>query len=87
MNIRPKKVSSTIQVIWRFPYMGWIKFNIDGAARDYLRIVAYVGLFKGSISKYIGNFSFMGTQNSLFTEVMGAILAFEHSCADGFRRL
>jgi len=67
--------------------MGWIKFNIDGAARDYLRIVAYVGLFKGSISKYIGNFSFMGTQNSLFTEVMGAILAFEHSCADGFRRL
>ena len=51
INTWPEKGSSTIQVIWRFPYVGLIKVNIHGVARDFLGVAACAGIFRGSIGE------------------------------------
>lgn len=77
-----------VQVVWNFPEIGWIKVNTDGTSTGSPGFTACAGILKDSRGEYIGSFSaYLGIQNSLYAEIMGAILAIELAQSVSHRRL
>jgi len=56
INTRIGKVMSPMLVFWRFPDIGWIKLNTDGAGRGASGFAACGSIFKGSLGEYVGSF-------------------------------
>jgi len=55
--------------------VSWVKINVNGIAKGCPSVVAFVNIFKGSQSKYIGSlFSSLEIQNSLYVKIMRVIL-------------
>jgi len=46
INTHTNKVLRPLPVRWEFPSLGWVKINTDGAARGYLGLATYGGIFR-----------------------------------------
>lgn len=76
------------EVNWYPPNRTWIKVNSDGAAKGSPGPAACGGIFRDSNSAILGCFACnIGPQNSLFAELMGAIIAIEVAHKRGWRNL
>jgi len=65
ITTRLRKEISSIQVIWKFPHINWVKVNTDSIVRGCLGFPACAATFRGSRDEYIGSFSsFLGVQKS-----------------------
>ena len=75
---RPPDGPSIIPVKWNLPPSGWIKVNIDGAARGSPGKAGCGGIFRTCRGFIKGCFSlFLGTRLAFEAEIMGFILAIE----------
>lgn len=76
--IYPRKLSSTIDVLWSPPPCGWIKCNIDRVASGSPMLTAYGGLFRDENVNQLINFStFLDFETPVFAEFLAAIIAIE----------
>jgi len=57
INTRTGKVRRPLPVRWDFSSPGWVKINIDGAARGSSGLATCGGIFRGSMGEFIGTFS------------------------------
>lgn len=86
--MRSRKILESARLIWLIPSARWVKVNTDGASWGCLRHAVDGGIFRGSCGEYIGGFSaYFGIINSLYAELMAAILTIDHANIFGFRRL
>ena len=53
INTHSGKVLRHLPVRWEFPSPGWVKINIDGAARGYPGLVACGSIFRGSMESLL----------------------------------
>ncbi|RZC17610.1 hypothetical protein D0Y65_010388 [Glycine soja] len=73
----PRKSQIIKQVSWNLFIQGWTKCNIDGAAKGNPS-ARCGGIFRNDRACALGCFTLnLRTQNSLFAELMGVILAIE----------
>lgn len=80
INVRPPAPQRLKEVLWIHLFLGWIKGNINDASIRTPNTIAYGGIFRDHYANHLGNFSsFLGSDNSLFVELVGAILAMEHA--------
>jgi len=80
INIRSGKVLRPLPVRWEFPSPGWVKINIDGAARGYPGLATCGGIFRESMGEFIGAFSaFLKVQTTMVAEFYGVIYAMEET--------
>jgi len=78
INTRTGKVFRPLRVRLEFPARGWVKINIDGAARGYPGLATCGGIFRGSMREFIGGFSaFLDIQKTLVAKFYGVINAME----------
>ena len=59
INTRTGKVFHPLLVRWEFPSPGWVKINIDGAARGYHGLTTCGGIFRGSMGGIYWNFLYV----------------------------
>ena len=80
IKTRSGKVLRPLPIRWEFPSPGWVKINIDGAARGYPGLATCGGIFRGSMGEFIGAFSaFLEVQTALVAEFYGVIHAMEEA--------
>jgi len=80
INTRTGKVLRPLPVRWEFPSPGWVKINIDEAARGYPGLAACGSIFRGSMREFIGAFSvFLDVHTTLVAEFYGVIYALEET--------
>jgi len=85
---RSGKVLSPLPVRWEFPSPGWVKININGAARGSPGLVTCGGIFHGSMGEFVGGFStFLDVQTALVAEFYGVIHAIEQAQKMGLASL
>ena len=53
INTRTGKVLRPLPIRWEFPSPGWVKINIDGAARGYPGFATCGGIFRGSMGNLL----------------------------------
>jgi len=71
INTRCDKVLSPLLVRWEFPSLGWVKINIDGATRGSSGLATCDGIFRGSMSEFISDFSaFLDVQTAWLLSFM-----------------
>jgi len=88
INTRSGKVLSPLPVRWEFPSPGWVKINIDGAARGSPGFSTCVGIFRGSVGEFIsGFFVFLDVQTTLVAEFYEVIHAIEQTQKMGLTSL
>jgi len=78
MNTHTGKVLRPLSVRLEFPSPGWVKINIDGAARGYPGLATCGGIFHGSMREFIGAFfAFLEVQTVMVAEFYEVIHAME----------
>ncbi|CAK8576871.1 unnamed protein product [Lathyrus sativus] len=88
ISINPVNPKMCVEVIWNPPPNGWIKVNIDGASGGDPINAACGGIFRDHFGNHIESFACnLGPVNSLFAELMGAILAIEHALVRGWSNI
>ena len=72
INTRTSKVLRPLHVRWEFPSPGWVKINIDKAARVYPGLDTCGCIFCESMGEFIGVFStFLEVQTAMVVEPSG----------------
>ena len=80
INTRSGKVLSPLHVQWKIPSSGWVKINIDGAAKGFSSLVTCGGIFCGNMEEFIsGFFAFLDVQTALVVEFYGIIHVIEQA--------
>jgi len=80
INTCTGKILRPLPVRWEFPSPGWIKINIDGAARGNPDLAICGGIFRGSMGEFIGAFfAFLEVQTAMVVEFCGVIHAMEET--------
>ncbi|XP_058783255.1 uncharacterized protein LOC131657925 [Vicia villosa] len=88
INIRPRKPSCTVEVIWCPPPLGWVKCNIDGLAKGSPMLSSCGGIFRNHNADHLGSFcEFLGDGNSVSAELCAAMLAIEKACVFNWKKL
>lgn len=88
VQIRHPRAPIIKEVIWSPPLSSWIKANADGAATKNPSKAAAGGIFRNSDSTCIGCFTqFLGAQNALYAELVGAMTAIEIAHNNGYVNL
>ncbi|XP_019431828.1 PREDICTED: uncharacterized protein LOC109338930 [Lupinus angustifolius] len=79
------KAPSILEVIWNLPAPGWVKINSDGAAKGFPGHTGGCAIFKDNIGSCLGCFaSYFNIQDSLYAEVLAAILAIQTAFSKGW---
>ncbi|XP_019435167.1 PREDICTED: uncharacterized protein LOC109341679 [Lupinus angustifolius] len=72
------KAPSILEVTWNLPASGWVKINSDGAAKGSPGHAGGGAIFRGTFGSCLGCFaSYFNIQDSLYPEVLAAILAIQ----------
>jgi len=85
INTRTGKVLRPLPIRWKFPSLGWVKINNDGAAKGYSGLATCGGIFHGSMGKFIeASSAFLEVQTVLVAEFYGIIHAMKEAQKMGF---
>ncbi|KAM0956306.1 hypothetical protein ACFX2A_025098 [Malus domestica] len=57
LSSRPAKSPHVIEVVWKPPFLHWVKENIDGATRGSLRLAGIGGIFRDHFGSCVGCFA------------------------------
>lgn len=82
------KALSIEQVLWHLPLTYWIKCNTDRTARGSPGVTACGGIFRDRMASALGCFALnIGVANSVYTELIAAIVAIEIASKNGWTKL
>jgi len=88
VSINPPESLEIKEVIWHPPIQNWIKCNCDGAAISNPNKAACGGIFRNKDAQFLGCFDEgLGSGNSLFAEMSGAMRAIEFAKEKNWRNV
>lgn len=86
--MHPLKVILYKEVIWCPPLYSWVKVNTNDASCGTSVLAPCEDIFRDHDGNHLDNFACnLGSENALYAEIMGVILAMKHASTQHWNRL